>query len=167
MRVAQHFDAIDVGHFDVGDDHVVESAFEFPLGILSGFYGLDLVAFAAQGNIQHLADGALVVANQNVTHALYLLCPPPPLPRPRKGALVSPPAVSPMGLPLPPGGAAEGQRRYPLRLWSAPKPCLRGPARSDRRWPNPGRCRLRTVTGTVRRSFPPTAGSCPDPYRRS
>jgi hypothetical protein len=35
------------------------------------------VTFAAQGDVQHLADGALVIANQNVTHALLL--PPPPL----------------------------------------------------------------------------------------
>ena len=41
--------------------------------------GLNLVAVAAQGDFQHLADGALVVANEDVTHAPLL----PPLPRSR------------------------------------------------------------------------------------
>src|SRR5712692_2959504 len=104
MRVAEHFDAIGIRHLDIGDDHVVEGAFELPFRILSGLYGLDLVALAAQGNVQHLADGALVIANQNVTHALYLLCPPPRLPRPRSGAAVSRLPVSPAGAPPPPTG---------------------------------------------------------------
>ena len=77
MGVAQHFDAVGMRHLDVGDHDVVEGAIEFPLGLFAGVHGLDLVAVAAQGDIEHFADGALVVANQDVTHALYLPCPPP------------------------------------------------------------------------------------------
>ena len=69
MRIAQHFDAIGIRHLDIGDDHVIERAVDLPLGILSRLYGFDLVALAAQGDVQHFADRALVVANQNVTHA--------------------------------------------------------------------------------------------------
>ncbi len=72
MSIAQHFDAVGIRHLDVGDDHVIERAVEFLLGTFSGVHGFDLVALAAQGNIQHFADGALVVTNQNVTHALVL-----------------------------------------------------------------------------------------------
>ena len=31
------------------------------------------MAFAAQSDVEHFADGALVIANQNVTHAMSLL----------------------------------------------------------------------------------------------
>ncbi len=75
VGVAQHFDAIGVRHLDVGDDDVVEGAVELSFGHFAGVDGLDLVTVAAQGDVQHFADGALVVANQNVTHARLL----PPL----------------------------------------------------------------------------------------
>src|SRR6476469_9242105 len=168
MRVAQHFDAVGMRHLDVGDDHIVESAFELSLRILSGLDRLDFVALAAQGNIQHLADGALVIANQNVTHALSLPClPRQRLPRSGEGVAVSRPAASRAGSPQPPNAAAEGRRRYPLQLSSAPTLCLRGPGQSDTRWPNPARCLLRTATGRARRFSPPSAGSCRGRYRRS
>src|SRR5450432_2164821 len=143
MGVAQHFNAIGVRHLYIGDDHVVESAFELPLRVLSRLYGLDLVPLSAQGNVEHLADGALVIANQNVTHALSLLCPPQPLSQLLPGVLALRPAVS-RACSLPqPAGASAGRTRCPLRLAIGPKPCLRVPARSDTRWPGPARCRLR------------------------
>ena len=76
MRMPQHFDAVDVRHLDVSYDDVVQSAVEFSFRKFARISRLHLVAFAAQRDIQHFADGALVIANQNVTHALLL-----PLPR--------------------------------------------------------------------------------------
>jgi hypothetical protein len=77
MGVAENFDAIGARHFDVGDDDVVKGAVELSLCHFAGVHGLDFVTVAAQGDLQHFADGALVIANQDVTHARLL----PPLRR--------------------------------------------------------------------------------------
>ena len=73
MRMAQDFDAVDIRHLDIGDDQIVKSAVNFILGGLAGLHRLDAVSVAAQGNVEHFADGALIVANQNVSHAASLL----------------------------------------------------------------------------------------------
>ena len=70
VGVAQHFDAVDVRHLDVGDDHVVRARYSIlRLAASPRIYGFDFVAFAAQGDVEHFADGALVIADQDVTHA--------------------------------------------------------------------------------------------------
>ncbi len=69
VGVAQHFDAVGFRHADVGDDDVEQSRFDLLLGGFAGGDGFDFVAFLAENEFQHLADGALVIAHQNVTHA--------------------------------------------------------------------------------------------------
>ena len=72
VRMAQDFDAIDDGHLDVGHDHVEERAVDLALCSIASGHGLDLVAIAAQRNVEQFADGAFVVADENVTHAILL-----------------------------------------------------------------------------------------------
>ena len=73
VSMTQHFDAIDVWHLDVGDDQIVQSAIDLVFGCLAGLHGFDAMSVAAQGDVEHFADGALIVANQNVSHAASLL----------------------------------------------------------------------------------------------
>ncbi len=63
MGVAQYFDAVDVRHFDVGHNHVVQRAVELSFCGFAGIRSLNLMAFAPQRDVQHFADGALIVAN--------------------------------------------------------------------------------------------------------
>ena len=72
VRMAQHFDAVDIRHLNVGDDHVVECAVDLALGGLPGLHGLDFMAIAAQRDIEHFTDRTLVIADQNVSHAASL-----------------------------------------------------------------------------------------------
>src|ERR1700722_17554738 len=84
VGMAQYFDAVDVRHLDIGNDYVVERAVDFVLGRLTGLDGFDPVSFAAQGDIEHFADGALVVADQDISHATLLLPQPPEARRARQ-----------------------------------------------------------------------------------
>ncbi len=72
MGMAQNFDAVNVRHFDVGNDEIVESAVDFILGRLPGLHSFDAVTVAAQSDVEHFADGALVVADQDISHATSL-----------------------------------------------------------------------------------------------
>ena len=69
MRMLEHLDAIDVRHLDVSDDEIVERAINFVLGSLAGLHSFNAMALAAQSDVKHFADGTLVVANQDVSHA--------------------------------------------------------------------------------------------------
>ena len=72
VGITQHFDAIDVRHLDVGDDHVEQGALDLAPRSIAAGHGFDFVAFAAQGDVEQFADGALVVADQNATHESLL-----------------------------------------------------------------------------------------------
>src|SRR3974377_1048670 len=141
MCVAQNFDAVDVRHLDVGHDDVVQRALNLVLGGLAAGHGFDLVAIAAQGNVEQFADRALVVADEDVTHAFLL-------PSRRRTTRPAP------GPALPRGGATAARNSFLFPLPSGPTPCRRGPVRSDRRWRAPTRCRPQSSTETARRSFP-------------
>src|SRR2546428_12861291 len=97
---------------------------------------LILVPPPPQSNIQHLANRALVIADQDVTHGLFLLWRHfglrlLPGPGDRRG----------LGRRFPgPCDATEEQTRYLAPPLIGPKPCLRAPAKSDTRWPSPTRC---------------------------
>src|SRR5208282_1966910 len=129
---------------------------------------LNLVAFAAQGDVQHLADGALVIANQNVTHALLLLPPPQrwcrvtTIAAGARDFLVQQPPPR-----LPQSDASAAQIYCPDPPWNGQRPCLRELERSGRRWPNPDRCRLRIAIGMAQTPSQSAAGSFPDRYRRN
>src|SRR5579863_281788 len=87
MSMFKHFDAVNIRHLDIGDDEIVERAVNFVLGGLAGVHGVDSVSLAAQGNVEHFADGALIVANQDVSHAAS------PLPQPLQGWRAQPSAL--------------------------------------------------------------------------
>src|SRR5579864_2447274 len=161
VSVAQHFNAVDVRHFDIGDDDVIKRTINLVFGTLPGLDCLNAMTFAAQGDIQHFADGAFVVANKNVSHAHLL---PPPQPQTQPSAVRAtyrlPQCVQPRGAP-PRGGGVSGQMSCPgpASIW--PILSHREPARSGKRSPTPGRCRLRSWIGRVRRSFRSAVASCP------
>ncbi len=89
MRMAQDFDAVNVRHFDVSDDEIVKSAVNLVLGRLAGLHGLDAVSVAAEGDIEHFADRALVVADQDVSHATSLRPQRPPVARAQRLAILA------------------------------------------------------------------------------
>src|SRR5437764_6601267 len=66
--MTQNFDTVYGRHLDVGYDDVVESGFDFALRHLTGGDGLNFIALAAQGDVEHFADGALVVTDENIRH---------------------------------------------------------------------------------------------------
>src|SRR5690348_12310621 len=66
----QHFDAVDVWHANVGDYDVEQRGVEFANCRLAGVDRLHFVALAPQSNIEHFADRALVVADQEIRHEL-------------------------------------------------------------------------------------------------
>ena len=72
-REPQDLDAIGLRHFDVGNQDLIVSGVQFLLGGFPGINGLHAMPFAPQRNIEHLADGALVVAHQNASHAILPL----------------------------------------------------------------------------------------------
>src|ERR1019366_8440864 len=152
VRMPQHFDAIHARHLDVGHNHVEESAVDLALGRVATGDGFHLVAIAAQGNIEQFADRALVVADENVTHA-DLLPPPPPAPLPRIPTRRKFRQRRPA-----PDGAIAPRSWCPCQLPNAPTPCPRAPARSGTRSPGPARFRLQSSTGRARRFFPSAAG---------
>ena len=78
MGVAKDFDAVDVWHLDVGDDDIIESAINFIFGSLAGLNGFNAVSVAAQGNVEHFADGTFIVADENISHDASLPPQPPP-----------------------------------------------------------------------------------------
>src|SRR5437899_1796022 len=83
MGMAQDFDAVDMGHLDVGNDDVVESAVNFTLGGFTAIHGFDFVAIATKSDIQEFADGPLVIADQDLTHVRRLSLRRQPRPRSR------------------------------------------------------------------------------------
>src|ERR1700758_5563908 len=66
--MAQDFYAIDAWHLDVRNDNVVERAVNLVARRVATGDGFHLVAIATQRNIKQFANGALVIADQNVTH---------------------------------------------------------------------------------------------------
>jgi hypothetical protein len=73
MGVAEDFNAVDTGHFDVGDDHVKQCAIDLPFCQFTASYCFDLVAIAAKGDVEKFADGTFVVTDEDITHASLLL----------------------------------------------------------------------------------------------
>ena len=73
MSIFQNLDAINVGHLDVGHHHIVECGLQLPLRHFPGVDRLDLISFTTQSDVEHFADGALVVADQDIRHARPLL----------------------------------------------------------------------------------------------
>jgi hypothetical protein len=68
VRVTQNLDAIDVWHFYIGDDEIVESTVNFIFCGLARLDCLYAVPFTPQSDIEHFTDGAFIVANQDVSH---------------------------------------------------------------------------------------------------
>src|SRR5580704_13834760 len=85
MSMTQDFDAIDRRHLDISNDQIVKCAVNFVFRRLAGLHGLNPMPVAAQGDVEHFADGALVVANQNVSHEPSL-----PLPQPEPPSAMQP-----------------------------------------------------------------------------
>ncbi len=126
VRVAQDFDPIDARHLDVGNNHVEQRAVDLAFGQFAGSDGFHLVAIAAQGNVEQFADRALVVADENLTHAFLL----PRLP----AQLQRMPKRRKFRLRRRAPAAATASRSWRLcRLPTAPTPCLRAPERSGTR----------------------------------
>src|SRR5207248_10106673 len=69
MGMTQNFDAIDRRHLDIGDDDVIKGRLDFALRHFPRGDSFDFIAFAAQSDVEHFADGALVVADENIRHA--------------------------------------------------------------------------------------------------
>src|SRR5579862_575524 len=166
MGMAQDFDATDVRHLDIGNYEIVDGCIELAFSQLAGVDRFDFVAFAAQRDVEHLADGAFIVANKNVSHAL------PPL---RRRLL---PVFSFQSLPRSrlvarcwrefrpqPAVSNAARIRFPVRAWTVPKLFLRAPGLPDTQWRDPALCRLRTAIEKAQKSCPPTAaisrGQCP------
>src|SRR5437868_868991 len=167
--MAQHFDAVNVRHIDVGNDEVVKSAVDLALCPLAGIHGLHLVAVAPQGYIEHFAHGALVVTDQNVSHAQSL-----PRRRPRLWRPARPPQATcvrhfsiPAGAGPTPSAATAAPAWCPRPVSSAPTPCLHAPERSDTRSPNRAPCRRQNRTGKAQKFSPTAAGSFRLPCRQS
>ena len=74
-RVLEDFHAGDAGHAHVGDDNVVESGVKLAAGLLARGHRLDAVSLVLERDLQHLADGALIITDQDVSHD-YLLSSP-------------------------------------------------------------------------------------------
>ncbi len=68
----EQLDPGDVRHPDVGDDYVVRLGLNFRLGHRSARNRLDGVAVLAEGDFQQLADGLLVVNNEESGHGIIL-----------------------------------------------------------------------------------------------
>src|ERR1700693_4487342 len=129
--MAQHFDAVDVRHFNVGDNYIVERGLNLSLSHFSRGDGFYLVTLAAQGNIEHFADGPLIVADEDIRHARPPLSNPP--------ATSRNPALPAASLLLPRPSAFARQRCTPGPLLTAPTLCLRAPARFGKQSPGPDR----------------------------
>src|SRR5208282_1302005 len=80
VGVTQDFDAVHARHFDVSNNHVEQRTVDLAFGQLATGDGFHLVAIAAQGNIEKFTDRALVVTDENVTHADLLPLPRQPAP---------------------------------------------------------------------------------------
>ncbi len=74
-RVLENLHAGDVRHAHVGYDNVVEGGVNFAAGLLAGGHRLHAVSLVLERNLQHLADGALIITDQDVSHD-YLLSSP-------------------------------------------------------------------------------------------
>src|ERR1019366_5469754 len=121
VGVAQDFDAVDGGHLDVGHDHVEQGAVDLALGRFAAGDGFHFMAIAAQGNVEQFADGALVVADQDVTHGLLLPPQPARLGQSRTRRRLRPRFPAPARSRYP--CAADGPQSWcPCRLRNAPTP---------------------------------------------
>ena len=70
----QHINAIGIWHFDVGYQHVISCTLEFSLRRLAAIDCFNAVALFTQRYLQHLANGANVIADQNVSHGSPQVC---------------------------------------------------------------------------------------------
>src|SRR5271170_3708301 len=127
MGMAQDFDSIHARHFDVGNNYVKQGAVDLALGQLASGNGFHLVAVAAQGDIQQFADGAFIVADEDVTHAILLLL--LPLPKLRWPFQRTPLRMTMESRPrrIAPDAAIAQRSLCPCRLPNAPTPCPRAP----------------------------------------
>ena len=71
-RVLEDIHAGDVGHAHIGDDNVIESGVNLAASLLAGGHRLHAVSLVLERDLQHLADGAFIIADQDVSHD-YLL----------------------------------------------------------------------------------------------
>src|ERR1700724_834256 len=158
MGVAQDFHSIHPRHFDVGNNHVEERAVDLAPPRFASVDGFYFVTIAAESNIKQFADGALVIADEDLTHAFLLeRWRPRVLQRKAMGmtmhlrwlrvgrqeravAQVQPAVV-----------ASQSSRLF--QLANGPIPCPHELERSGRRWPVPDRYRLQNSTGKVRKVF--------------
>src|SRR5579872_3584656 len=147
MRMAQHFDAVNVRHLDVSDDDVVQRPINFVLGRLPRLHGLHAMSLAPQGNVEHFTNGALVVADQNISHATSLQRPKRLVAAQSSSARPCPTQQSPPPQAAPHrDGAIVGQTSFPAPAWNAPTPCLRAPAPPGKQWRDPVPYRLQSST---------------------
>src|ERR1041384_7304395 len=75
MGIAQHLDAVRFRHLDICNDDIENGALKLFLGGVTTVNDLNLIPLTPKSDFQHFADGAFVVANEDVTHAPLL----PPL----------------------------------------------------------------------------------------
>src|SRR5437899_10750934 len=141
MGMTQNFDAIDGRHLNIGDDDVVKGGLDFAFRHFPRGDGFNFVALAAQGDVEHFADGALVVADENIRHARAPLWSSQAKPR------LSAPAERRWILRQP--CALAAQRCIPGRAWISPTLCLRAPAQSGKQSPGLSRYRPQIATGTA------------------
>ena len=68
----EEIDAGFAGHADVGNDDVEDLGFEFALGFGNVVGDFDAIAFLAESDFEELADGALVVNDEDVGFAILM-----------------------------------------------------------------------------------------------
>src|SRR5438270_820713 len=66
---AQHLNAIGLRHLDISDQNFIIGGAELFLRGFTAIDRLNLVSIFAQGDVEHLTDGALVIADKNASHA--------------------------------------------------------------------------------------------------
>src|SRR5207248_8822651 len=110
--------------------NVVKRRIKFPLGCFARINRLDFITLSSKGNVQHLADGALVIADQDVRHvrlprAFSARKPDwrPMMPQHRLPAPSLSCSPAPCLAQLPASG--ETQTRIPVPAWNAPRLYLR------------------------------------------
>src|SRR5437763_4488210 len=157
--MTQNFDAIDGRHLDIGDDDVVKGGLDFAFRHFPRGDGLDFIAFAAQRDVEHFADGALVVADEDIRHARAPLW--------SSQAKLPLSALAEQRWILRQPFAPAAQTCIPGQAWISPTLCLRVPARSGKQSPGLTRCHPQIATGTAQKLSRPFEDSCLGRYRRS
>ena len=169
VGMAKHLDAINIRHLNVGDDDVVKGAVNLVFRRLTGLRGFDAVTIAAQCDVKHFADGALVVADQDISHEPSRVRQRTPVPRADRfaaGAQRRCPGLGRTFSPSPSAAVSEREQFHDLAS-IVPTPCLHAPAQSGTQWRGPARYRPRSSIGMARRSFLSAAGSYRFRYRQS